>query len=100
MTSDLVSDELKDFLLGKSENDEIDYSHFVAPCYSMSWDARHSVWIVRVDNKRVMELGAGDVPPDFEFRSYELVQHILSVLRESGPDGLRLHIEEMKCLGK
>lgn len=97
MNPDDIPGELKEFLSGRIDPEEFDYQKHNAPCYNLAWDKKKSVWIVRVDGKRVMELVAEDFPDGIDFRSYEFIDHILRVLKEGGIDGLKLHIEEMQC---
>jgi hypothetical protein len=98
MSSEIIPEELKEFLSGRSESDEIDYVHHVAPVYGLSWDKKSKLWIVRVDNKRVMELNSSDFSSEVDIHSYEFVDHILGILKEDGVSGLQLHIEELKCV--
>jgi hypothetical protein len=97
MTSDDMPEELREFLLGRVEPEEFDYQKHTAPCYNLAWDKKKQQWIVRVDGKRLMELTQELFPEDVDFRSYEFVDHILRILREDGPEGLKLHIEELQC---
>lgn len=99
MTTDEETSGIRDILLGRSDTDDIDYQYYKAPCYSMSWDKKRVCWAVKVDGARVMELTAADLPNDVEVGSYEFVDHILRILREGGVEGLRTHIEELKCAG-
>mgnify|MGYP001605386486 CR=1 FL=1 len=97
MSNDGIPEEFKDLLLGRTDQDDVDYQHYRAPCYSMAWDKRKSCWSVKVDGKKMLDLTASDFPEDVDLSSYEFVDHILRILRESGPDGLTTHIEELKC---
>jgi hypothetical protein len=96
MSKEMLSEELREFLLSKSDTEEFDYVNHVAPCYGMSWDKKKSHWIIRIDNKRVTEVNADDFP-GFDVRSPEFVSHVLAILKDGGVDGLKLHIEELKC---
>jgi len=97
MSTELAPDELREFLLGKVDNEDVNDIHYTSPCYGMSWDKRRESWQIRVDNKRVMEIGVDSVPPEFHIRSKEFIDHILSILRDGGPAGLSVHIEELRC---
>lgn len=97
MSNELLSDELREIILGKYDNEEVNYATYLAPCYGMSWDAKSGSWIVRVDNKRVMDIGRDDVPEAFDLRSLEFLNHMLSIMRTDGIEGLKSHLAELKC---
>lgn len=97
MTVELLPDELRELLLVRVESEDVDYVRHTAPCYGLSWDKRRQLWIVRINNKKVMEISESHVPEDFDIRSQEFVNHILSILRDGGQDGLKVHLEELKC---
>ncbi len=96
MKKEMLSEELREFLLSKTDTEEFDHVHHVAPCYGMSWDKKKSYWIIRIDNKRVAEVDQSDFP-GLDVRSPEFVSHVLSILKEGGIDNLKLHIAELKC---
>lgn len=92
------SEEFKQLILRKTDlPEDFDYNVKVFPCFGMSWDRRNNVWIIKLDGKRMLEISQEDFPVVTDFRSYEFTNHILGVLRSSGIDGLRQHIEELKC---
>ncbi len=97
MTKEMLSEELREFLLSKADTtEEFDFINHTAPCYGMAWDKKREHWIVRIDNKRVCEVSAKDFP-ELDIRSPDFISHVLGILKEGGVDGLKLHIEELKC---
>lgn len=99
MSVEFTPDELREFLLNKQELEEELNQHY-APCYQVSWDKKRQSLIVRVDNKKIIDITQEDIPEPFIVNSMEFIQHILAILRESGVDGLMIHLEELKCLRK
>jgi hypothetical protein len=97
MSTEKLPEELREFLLGRTEHDDTDYHHYSSPCYNLTWDKKKSHWVVRMDGKRIAELSAEDFAEDVDIQSYDFIDHILRILRDNGPEGLRVHIEELRC---
>lgn len=96
MTEQFIQDELREFILRRTENEE-ELARNHGPCYSISWDNKRSVLAVKVNNKRLMEIAEADVPETVDLRSIEFITHTLRVLRDGDIEGLKVHLEELKC---
>jgi hypothetical protein len=97
MSEEQLPGALRELLSGHIEHEDVSHQHISYPCFGLTWDKKKECWIVRLDGKRVMEVISDDFAEDADIRSYEFAKHILGILRDGGVDGLRIHIEELKC---
>lgn len=86
------SDELREFILNRQEFDEepLDIS---STCNGMQW--KKDRWIVRVDNKRVMEITKESLPSTVDIRAMSFVDPAMRALRNEGLAGLQEFIKSL-----
>jgi len=93
MTEFQNTEELREFILNRQELDE-DVLGVSGQCWGLAW--KKDRWAVRVDNKRVAEITAANVPKGFDLRNEEFSYKILSTLRKDGLLGLEQLLKEIK----
>lgn len=92
MTDFQSTDELREFILNRQENDE-DVLGIAGHCWGLAW--KKDRWVVKSNNKKVAEITTADVPQGFDMRQSEFPCKVLSALRTESIDGLYSYLKEI-----